>query len=206
MATCYKCGEEIEFRYVDGRPTPIHLYGGWRSESDTLPKQKNHKPFQSRESYTNPNARCPVCGQHVFYYQSPSGARVFFDDLGWPWPKHPCTDNPASQSSSVRPLRTSSASSRKEFLSKEGITLKLYELNSVSTFKNDVILNLIGIEHPFAKRRTIISKSSMINSDIRIEDFENAPSFVARDDGNLLRVSFICARRKKIISMKLRRG
>jgi hypothetical protein len=22
-----------------------------------------------------------------------NGARVFFDDLGWPWPKHRCTDN-----------------------------------------------------------------------------------------------------------------
>jgi len=29
----------------------------------------------------------------VFFYQSPHGSRVFFDDLGPPWPKHPCTDN-----------------------------------------------------------------------------------------------------------------
>ncbi|WP_097010311.1 hypothetical protein [Pseudodesulfovibrio profundus] len=27
----------------------------------------------------------------VFYYQSPNGGRVFFDELGPPWPKHPCT-------------------------------------------------------------------------------------------------------------------
>lgn len=45
------------------------------------------------ESYVNPNARCPVCGALVFFYQSPSGGRVFFDELGPPWPKHPCTDN-----------------------------------------------------------------------------------------------------------------
>jgi hypothetical protein len=42
-------------------------------------------------SYTNPNAKCPVCGALVYFYQSPSGGRVFFDDLGPPWPKHPCT-------------------------------------------------------------------------------------------------------------------
>ena len=45
------------------------------------------------ESYTNPNAICPVCGEPVFFYQNSYGSRVFFDELGPPWPKHPCTDN-----------------------------------------------------------------------------------------------------------------
>jgi len=40
---------------------------------------------------TVPNSKCPVCGDDVFYYESPYGGRVFFDDLGPPWPKHPCT-------------------------------------------------------------------------------------------------------------------
>ena len=44
-------------------------------------------------SYVTPNATCPVCGVPVFFYQSQHGGRVFFDDLGPPWPKHPCTDN-----------------------------------------------------------------------------------------------------------------
>lgn len=44
-------------------------------------------------SYLNPNAYCPVCGVKVFFYQSPYGGRVFFDSLGKPWEKHPCTDN-----------------------------------------------------------------------------------------------------------------
>lgn len=42
---------------------------------------------------TFPNASCPVCGFKVFFYKSPQGGRVFFDELGPPWPKHPCTDN-----------------------------------------------------------------------------------------------------------------
>ena len=45
------------------------------------------------ESYVNPNAKCPVCGAAVFFYQSPDGGRVFFDELGPPWSKHPCTDH-----------------------------------------------------------------------------------------------------------------
>lgn len=48
--------------------------------------------FWSRlQSHTNPNARCPVCGALVFFYRSPENGRVFFDSLGPPWPKHPCT-------------------------------------------------------------------------------------------------------------------
>lgn len=55
-------------------------------------------------SYVNPNAVCPICGASVFFYQSPNGGRVFFDDLGPPWPKHPCTDNPrVSDSKLLRP-------------------------------------------------------------------------------------------------------
>ncbi|MBE1203688.1 hypothetical protein [Aminobacter carboxidus] len=44
--------------------------------------------------FVNPNAKCPVCKETVFYYQNGRGSRVFFDDLGPPWPKHGCTDNP----------------------------------------------------------------------------------------------------------------
>ncbi|TPK87010.1 hypothetical protein FJ936_06585 [Mesorhizobium sp. B2-4-13] len=45
--------------------------------------------------YVNPNARCPVCGDAVFFYANRQGSRVYFDELGHPWPKHPCTDNPS---------------------------------------------------------------------------------------------------------------
>ena len=48
-------------------------------------------------SYVNHNARCPVCGISVFFFQSPDGGRVFFDELGPPWPKHPCTDADGSR-------------------------------------------------------------------------------------------------------------
>jgi hypothetical protein len=57
--------------------------------------------FHFYESFTDPNAKCPVCGAPVFFYQSPFGGRVFFDELGPPWPKHPCTDN-TPVSSSIR--------------------------------------------------------------------------------------------------------
>jgi hypothetical protein len=41
--------------------------------------------------FVKPNVRCPVCGQFVFFYQNEFGSKVFFDELGPPWPKHACT-------------------------------------------------------------------------------------------------------------------
>jgi hypothetical protein len=48
-------------------------------------------------SFVNPNAKCPICGEPVFYYESPYGGKVYFDSLGPPWPKHPCFDSPISK-------------------------------------------------------------------------------------------------------------
>lgn len=53
-------------------------------------------------SYVVPNACCPVCGAFVYFYQSANGGRVFFDELGPPWPKHPCTDSRAPSYSPSR--------------------------------------------------------------------------------------------------------
>jgi hypothetical protein len=51
--------------------------------------------------FVNPNARCPVCSAAVFFYANQFGSRVYFDELGPPWPKHPCTDNPRGQNGTV---------------------------------------------------------------------------------------------------------
>ena len=56
---------------------------------------------QEARAYVNPNAKCPVCGTPVYFYQAPEGGRVFFDHLGKPWPKHPCTDTIADRSVNV---------------------------------------------------------------------------------------------------------
>lgn len=55
-----------------------------------LPRVNGYGTYQS---FTTPNARCPVCGDSVFFYRSPSGGVVFFDELGPPWPKHPCMES-----------------------------------------------------------------------------------------------------------------
>jgi len=123
MAFCYHCGEEIEFINNGFGAIPIHPsgscsgrgggYGGGRGYSSfrsTSDGEVFEFPFITYPSYVNPNARCPVCGASVYFYQSPYGGRVFFDELGPPWPKHPCTDNPVVRH------HFSSAESRARFL------------------------------------------------------------------------------------------
>lgn len=88
MGKCYDCGGEIIFRYVDGVRTPIHRSGG------CFPGGSHPGgSYTTITSFVDPNARCPVCRDRVFFYRSPFDGRVFFDELGPPWPKHPCTDN-----------------------------------------------------------------------------------------------------------------
>jgi hypothetical protein len=97
MDICSKCGGEIIFRVMDDRVIPIHLNGSCNNyDSPSLSKTakislENYQRVV--RSQTIPNATCPVCGKSVFYYQNEHGSKVFFDALGPPWPKHPCTDN-----------------------------------------------------------------------------------------------------------------
>ena len=67
------------------------------------------------ESFVNPNAKCPVCGVAVFYYRSPYGGSVFFDELGPPWPKHPCTDNSSIPEPITASERTQLGSDESEY-------------------------------------------------------------------------------------------
>lgn len=76
-------------------------YGGGRDGAPRKPVEQSYPPALplsmrsaslDLRSLTVPNARCPVCGMSVFFYRNSYGSRVFFDDLGPPWPKHPCTD------------------------------------------------------------------------------------------------------------------
>jgi hypothetical protein len=61
---------------------------------DSLTLLKGNSTRSISGCYVNPNAKCPVCGDAVYFYANEHGSRVFFDDLGPPWPKHHCTDNP----------------------------------------------------------------------------------------------------------------
>lgn len=64
-------------RYQPSSPRPVAAKAQW--------------PRSAR--WARPNAQCPVCGAAVYFYSDEFGSRVLFDEIGSPWPKHPCTDN-----------------------------------------------------------------------------------------------------------------
>lgn len=104
---------------------------GWGGEGHagrrTSSSSDNHwvPPINlSYESFTNPNAACPVCGAPVFFYRSPEGGSVFFDELGPPWPKHPCTDN-ASVPARLRSFKDMQPSREIEWRNEGWIPLEL---------------------------------------------------------------------------------
>lgn len=46
-------------------------------------------------SFTHPT-RCPECGEPVYFIRHNDGC-VWVDELGWPWPKHACFDQPHTE-------------------------------------------------------------------------------------------------------------
>lgn len=80
-----------------GRSGPLSP-NPWRSRL-----AENRAGRSAAATFIIPNATCPICGTFVFFYQNENGSRVYFDDLGPPWPKHPCTDNDRYRSTKSLP-------------------------------------------------------------------------------------------------------
>ena len=69
------------------------------------PADSIHEHWLHFVRHRTPNAVCPACGADVFFYQSPFGGKVYFDELQPPWPKHPCMDSQLQNVRQVAPER-----------------------------------------------------------------------------------------------------
>jgi hypothetical protein len=136
----------------------------------------------------------------VFFYQSPFGGRVFFDDLGWPWPKHPCTDNPRAQSSTIKPLKHTA---HKTFISKAGESLKLYELVKITDLEDSSFLEFRQLDQNLRVFRVSIPTEVLEASDISSKDIRKAPAFVIRFYEDHRLIEFISGRHRKIAALKV---
>ena len=63
-------------------------WGGW-SAAATAPVRTTWR--YRDDDYCRPTS-CSVCGASVFFVRH-NGGSVWFDELGWPWPKHACFDD-----------------------------------------------------------------------------------------------------------------
>jgi hypothetical protein len=193
MSTCDICGEPIEFRYMGGRPTPIHLKGGWCSAVKSPAESKDQRPFRSSISYADPNALCPVCGSQVFFYQNAAGSRVFFDDLGWPWPKHPCTDNSEAQT-----LQVKKAKSNRRLAGRGRPIFNLYALAELSTNDDLVTIKIRSLTNRLLTMTLRISLAELMVQACDISELEEAPSFVLRNFDDARTIEFISASHRRI--------
>lgn len=126
--------------------------------------------FRSASGYVNPNAICPVCHEQVFFVQCGNGGRVFFDELGPPWPKHPCTDNgevprKANQLASIRKAPQWREELWTPFLV-DGIA-KRHDVSEVSGYVNGIRVNLflpLTWKHLDALFQIRVPRCVMLNS------------------------------------------
>jgi ribosomal protein S27E len=222
VTTCNRCGEQITFRKIDGKTIPIHpnggcngRYGGRNQVRVISPQVVTKTVFDDPQSYLNPNAKCPVCGKSVFFYQSEHGGRVFFDDVGWPWPKHPCTDRAAAQNSAAiyAPTRNSAVDGSDWIKN-----YRFFRLISIRRESGRLYLRVKestqGLGGFF---RSLFSKTERIYSfdekklelaDLQDSHFLHAPSFlIAQDQLTAERavIQFICPRKGKIMRLRMKR-
>ncbi len=90
------CGWCVKF----GRARARFRFDAEERNARVILRELGYREGSFVSCFVNPNARCPICKERVFFYANVFGSRVFFDNLGRPWKKHPCTDkgqDPAQQ-------------------------------------------------------------------------------------------------------------
>jgi hypothetical protein len=97
MPTCSRCGQRIEFRYIDGRPTPLHVDGGgWTCSGHGGSAVKDYSGYQRDSNGCCFLTNCPECRDPVYFIRHNGGSVWIDPPLGWPWYKHRCMDKSSS--------------------------------------------------------------------------------------------------------------
>ena len=86
MNACKNCGLEIKWRTIDGQRIPMGCECGDGIYFSTA--------APSKDGYTR-EVFCPKC-RSLVYFVKHNGGSVWLDELGQPWPKHPCYDQQGS--------------------------------------------------------------------------------------------------------------
>lgn len=155
----------IIFRTINGIVRPITISGHTakiKKKKSALKNEyhlkKNH--YNNFRSFTIPNVKCKKCGLHVYYYEHPSGSRVLFDELGPPWPLHPCfVDGQNINKKSVNPsVNTTSKKEKGWFpiiIEKAQLRQNHIEVNA-RTEKS--VLNFLITASPLMARKIAVSQ------------------------------------------------
>jgi hypothetical protein len=91
MASCNFCGQEGSWITLQGRKVFIHSNQNRDCGRDWARRLSRNRQKLTCDSFTKPT-RCERCDKDCFYYENEFGSKVFFDELGPPWPKHDCIE------------------------------------------------------------------------------------------------------------------
>lgn len=202
MSTCHRCGGEIEFRWMNGSLRPLHVSGGCSSGYDSDGLDHIRTRFSEIDSYLNPNARCPKCNKPVFFYRSPHNGRVFFDDVGWPWPKHGCFISADTKDEQI-PAATR-GTYRFHLRDRAGNSLEAWTLSRAPAVYGDgFIIELKGRARN-VRLALFFSQAELSISSAQIADLEDAPAIILPKkmpiDGQV-NLSFMCSRLGVVIHL-----
>jgi len=140
MPICSRCGSEIEFRYIDGRCVPLHLYGGGCSGSARSDVYDYAGYSRSKESSCFLTS-CPECGDKVYFIRHNGGSVWIDPPLGLPWYKHHCMDHSYAVAKGIRsPVVTESALAK--FRRREGLIIGVVKEAEASASKRCSLINI----------------------------------------------------------------
>ena len=95
--SCWDCDQEVIFRYIKGVCRKLRVSGSCGEY------RKKAIPV-----------KCRKCSQMVYYVEH-NGGSVWFDELGPPWPKHPCFIGEARRVNVQSQLATKSAQPTEDY-------------------------------------------------------------------------------------------
>lgn len=140
MPICSRCGNEIEFRYIDGRCIPLHFDGGCSgsARSDVY----DYAGYSRSKESSCFQTKCPECKKPVYFIRHNGGSVWIDPPLGPPWYKHPCMDKTYVAAKGIRSSAVPESALAK-FKQSEGLIIGVVTEAEAATSKR---CSLITIE------------------------------------------------------------
>ena len=140
MTVCAICGQPVEFRFMDGRPIPLHFEGGCPGRQGATGGERVRKSVESSCIRT----KCPKCSDAVFFIRHNGGSVWIDPPLGPPWYRHGCMDMTGQSASSGPDQRTSivDAGLIDELGEREGIITGVVKISEISVDRRRTLLTI----------------------------------------------------------------
>lgn len=140
---------------------------------------------------------------------------MFFDDVGWPWPKHGCTDQVEAQKSKVVFASAAESGATRHDWTKSFMVFGLVYLHhfggQTRLRLREIPCGISGIIRAIfvnTERTYALNLAAFEGGEVLDQDFHTAPSFLMSKADLAVSapyIHFICARLGKIVSVRLKR-